>query len=81
MFDYLVLLSLALLVWSGLVLITSGVITLLEHLYCNCKPEYRFTDYTPSTALSVLFWPVILPLLLVELAYMTTYCLVRNLRN
>ena len=81
MTDYLTLLLIAIFLWSILVISASGVIVLIEHLYCNCKPEYRFTDYTPNTIIKAVLLPLILPLLLTELLYISVYCLVRNLRN
>ncbi len=81
MFDYIVLLFVVLFVWSILILATSGVVTLLEHIYCKCKPNYPFHDSFPGGIASVVFWPIILPLLLLELVYMVIYCSITNLRD
>ena len=61
--------------------ITFLVINALEHLYCKCKPDYRFTDYVPKSIPALLLWPLLLPLLLIELLYISTYCLTQKLRK
>ncbi len=79
MFDAVVLILIFSFVWSLLLLATSGLVTVLEHLYCSCKPTYNFTSYLPTNVFLAVLWPLILPLLLVELAYITSYCIVRRL--
>ena len=80
MFDVVVLILIFSFVWSLLLLATSGLVTVLEYLYCSCKPTYNFTSYLPSNAFQAMLWPVVLPLLLVELVYIATYCIVTKLR-
>ena len=81
MFDVVVLILIFSFVWSLLLLATSGLVTVLEHLYCSCKPTYNFTSYLPSNVLQTMLWPIVLPLLLLELVYITTYCIVIKLRS
>ena len=81
MFDVVVLILIFSFVWSLLLLATSGLVTVLEYLYCSCKPTYKFTEYLPNNVLQAMLWPLILPLLLIELVYIATYCTVTKLRN
>lgn len=81
MFDVVVLILIFSFVWSLLLLATSGLVTVMEHLYCSCKPTYNFTSYLPSNIFQAMLWPVVLPLLLIELVYIITYCTTIKLRN
>ena len=81
MVDVAVLIVIFVFAWSILVLATSGLITVLEHLYCTCKPTYNFTSYVPTNAITVALWPLILPLLLLEVVYIAVYCITSKLRN
>lgn len=78
MFDFILLVVIAF-TYLALVVVTLTTITILEGLYCKCKPDYRFTDYLPSSRRAYFLLPLILPLLLIELVYITTYCIVRRL--
>ena len=78
MYDFILLVVIAF-TYLALVVVTLTTITILEGLYCNCKPDYRFTDYLPSSSRAYFLLPLILPLLLIELVYITTYCIVRRL--
>ena len=75
-FILLAVIAVTYLVLAAVTLIT---ITILERLYCSCKPSYHFTDYLPSSRRAYFLLPLILPLLLIELVYITTYCIVRRL--
>jgi hypothetical protein len=81
MVDFIIYLLAIITIYSLLVGITALTIVALEHFYCKCKPSYRFTDYVPTNIAAVILWPLILPLLLVELLYITTYCLTKKLRK
>ena len=81
MFDAVVLILIFSFLWSVLLLATSGLITVLEYLYCTCKPTYNFTSYLPDNVIQAVLLPLVLPLLLVELVYITIYCAVVKLRN
>ena len=81
MFDVVVIILIISFLWSLLLLATSGLVTVLEYLYCSCKPTYNFTSYLPSNALQAMLWPLVLPLLLIELVYIATYCTITKLRN
>lgn len=81
MFSAITLTTVALIIYLLLVAITLTVINLLDYLYCSCKPHYNFTDYVPSSRRALLLLPLILPLLLIELVYITTYCTVTKLRS
>lgn len=81
MFDVAVLIIIFAFIWSVLVLATSGLITVLENLYCTCKPTYNFTSYMPTNVITVVLWPLILPLLLLEVVYIAVYCITSKLRN
>lgn len=80
MFSTITLVTVALMFYLLLVAITLIVINLLDYLYCICKPHYKFTDYIPSSRRALLLLPLILPLLLIELVYIATYCTVTKLR-
>ena len=77
MYDF-ILLAVIAVTYLILVVVTLTTVTILERLYCNCKPDYRFTDYLPSSRRAYILLPLILPLLLIELVYITTYCIVRR---
>lgn len=81
MFDVVVLILIFSFVWSLLLLATSGLVTVIEHFYCSCKPTYNFTSYLPNNVFHAMLWPLILPLLLVELVYIITYCTITKLRS
>ena len=74
-----ILLAVIAVTYPALVVVTLTTITILERLYCNCKPDYRFTDYLPNSRRAYFLLPLILPLLLIELVYIITYCIVRRL--
>ena len=74
-----ILLAVIAVTYLVLVVVTLITVTILERLYCKCKPSYHFTDYLPSSRRAYLLLPLILPLLLIELVYITTYCIVRRL--
>ena len=78
MFDF-ILLAVITVIYLVLIATTLTIITLLEHLYCSCKPTYNFTNYLPHSSRAYFLLPLILPLLLIELVYITTYCIVRRL--
>lgn len=81
MFSVITLITLAVVTYLLLVAMTLSVINLLDYLYCSCKPHYKFTDYIPSNRRTLLLLPLILPLLLIELVYIATYCTVTKLRT
>lgn len=81
MFSIITLVTVALMFYLLLVAITLVVINLLDYLYCSCKPRYKFTDYIPSSRRALLLLPLILPLLLIELVYIATHCIVAKLRS
>ena len=81
MFDVVVLILIFSFVWSLLLLATSGLVTVMEHLYCSCKPTYNFTSHLPNNVFQAILWPLILPLLLIELVYIAAYCTVTKLRS
>ena len=81
MFDTIIYLLAIITTYSILVVITSLTVVALEHFYCKCKPSYRFTDYVPPNIAAIILWPLILPLLLIELLYIATYCLTQKLRK
>jgi hypothetical protein len=81
MFDTVIYLLAIITIYSILVGITAVTVVALEHLYCKCKPSYRFTDYIPTNIAAIILWPLILPLLLIELFYIATYCLTQKLRK
>lgn len=81
MFSVITLITLAVATYLLLVAMTLSVINLLDYLYCSCKPHYKFTDYIPSNRRTLLLLPLILPLLLIELVYIATYCTVTKLRT
>lgn len=76
-----ILLAVIAITYLALVVVTLTTITILERLYCNCKPDYHFTDYLPSSRRAYFLLPLILPLLLIELVYITTYCTITKLRK
>ena len=80
MYDFILLVVIAF-TYLALVVVTLTTITILEGLYCSCKPDYRFTDYLPSSRRAYILLPLILPLLLIELVYITTYCAITKLRK
>lgn len=80
MFDYLFLPTLVIVGYSLALLVTTVTTVVLEHLYCKCKPSYRFTDYMPTNVVATLLFPLVLPLLLIELIYISFYCLTKNLK-
>lgn len=41
-------------IYITLIGITSVTVNLLEHLYCACKPSYRFTDYLSNSLVEIL---------------------------
>lgn len=79
MFDAVVLILIFCFIWALLLLTTSTLVIVLEYLYCSCKPTYNFTSYIPINVFQAVLWPLILPLLLVELVYIIAYCIVRRL--
>jgi hypothetical protein len=81
MYDILILTLAIISIYGILIGITSVVVLVLEHLYCTCKPTYHFTDYIPNNVAGFILWPLILPLLLLELLYIATYCLTQKLRK
>jgi hypothetical protein len=81
MYDILILTLAIISIYGILIGITSVVVLVLERLYCTCKPTYHFTDYIPNNVAGFILWPLILPLLLLELLYITTYCLTQKLRK
>ena len=81
MFDFIIYLLAIITTYSLLIGITALTVVALEHFYCKCKPSYRFTDYVPANIVAIVLWPLILPLLLIELLYITTYCLTQKLRK
>ena len=80
MFSTITLITLAVVTYLLLIATALSVINLLDYLYCSCKPHYKFTDYIPSNRRMLLLLPLILPLLLIELVYIATYCTVTKLR-
>jgi hypothetical protein len=81
MFDALILILAITSIYGILIGITSVVVLVLEHLYFTCKPSYPFTDYIPNNFAGFILWPLILPLLLLEIIYIATYCLTQKLRK
>jgi hypothetical protein len=81
MYDILILTLAIISIYGILIGITSVVVLVLEHLYCTCKPTYHFTDYIPNNVAGFILWPLILPLLLLEIIYIATYCLTQKLRK
>ena len=81
MFDILILILGIISIYGILIGITAVVVLVLEHFYCTCKPAYRFNDYVPDNFAGFILWPLILPLLLIELLYIATYCLTQKLRK
>jgi hypothetical protein len=81
MFDILILTLAIISIYGILIGITSVVVLVLEHLYFTCKPTYHFTDYIPNNVAGFILWPLILPLLLLEIIYIATYCLTQKLRK
>lgn len=81
MFDYLFLPTLVIVGYTLALLVTTVTTVALEHLYCKCKPSYRFTDYKPINVVSTLLFPLVLPFLLIELLYITAYCLTQKLNK
>lgn len=81
MVDFIIYLLAIITIYSILVGITALTVVTLEHLYCKCKPSYRFTDYVPTNVAAIILWPLILPLLLLETIYIATYCLTQKLRK
>lgn len=78
MFDF-ILLAVITVIYLVFIVTTLTIITLLEYLYCSCKPTYNFTNYLPYSSRAYFLLPLILPLLLIELAYIIIYCIVRRL--
>jgi hypothetical protein len=81
MSDTVILILATIVIYGVLIGITALVVIVLEHFYCTCKPAYRFNDYIPDNFAGFILWPLILPLLLIELLYIATYCLTQKLRK
>jgi hypothetical protein len=81
MYDILILTLAIISIYGILIGITAVVVLVLEHTYGTCKPTYHFTDYIPNNVAGFILWPLILPLLLLEIIYIATYCLTQKLRK